>query len=150
MKIETLQQPEAATGNKLAALGKVEFGQQFGVSKRTVDGWLACGCPHLKLSSRMVRLPVVEASAWVKEKFLTKRRAVAEWIFKQATTQNYMHKNTKLDELHFNEVEKITQAMDLTKSDQRRAAFELEKKFAEKHLPSLKFFMNSKIAEVTL
>jgi hypothetical protein len=61
-----------------------------------------------------------------------------------------MHKNTKLDELHFNEVEKITQAMDLTKSDQRRAAFELEKKFAEKHLPSLKFFMNSKIAEVTL
>jgi hypothetical protein len=79
MTIETLQKPETATGYKFAALDKTSFGQRFGVSKRTVDSWLASGCPHLKLSARMVRLPVIEASAWVQEKFLTQRRgAVAE------------------------------------------------------------------------
>jgi hypothetical protein len=70
-----LNTTDAATGNKFTALDKVGFGQQFDVSKRTVDGWLADGLPHLKLSPRCVRIPVVEASAWVKEKFLTQRRA---------------------------------------------------------------------------
>ena len=60
---------------KFSAIGKVEFGQQFGVSKRTVDGWLENGCPHLKISSRMVRLPLPEAANWVKDRFLTQRSA---------------------------------------------------------------------------
>lgn len=58
-----------------SALNKVEFGRRFQVSKRTVDGWLASGCPHLKLSPRCVRVPVVEATNWVKTHFLTQRRA---------------------------------------------------------------------------
>jgi hypothetical protein len=59
-----------------------------------------------------------------------------------------MHQNQKLDELHLDEVAKFTRTMDLTKSDQRRAAFDLEKKFAEKHRPSLRFFMQSEIAKI--
>jgi hypothetical protein len=78
MKFETLQRPDAETGNKFSAVDKVGFGQLFDVSKRTVDAWLAAGLPHLKLSSRMVRIPLVEASQWVREKYLTQRRAVAE------------------------------------------------------------------------
>jgi hypothetical protein len=75
MSLTTLNHSEAVTGDdKFAALDKVSFGQRFGVSKRTVDNWLLAGCPHLKLSARMVRLPVVEASEWVKNRFLTQRR----------------------------------------------------------------------------
>jgi hypothetical protein len=78
MTVDTLQNPDIATGEtKLAAQDKTSFGQRFGVSKRTVDGWIASGCPHLKLSPRMVRLPVAEASLWVKDKFLTQRRGRA-------------------------------------------------------------------------
>ena len=71
---ETLQTPDAATGTQFAALDKEGFGQQFDVSKRTVDGWLADGLPHLKLSARCVRIPVSEGSDWVKRKFFTQRR----------------------------------------------------------------------------
>ena len=68
--------PDTATGDeKLAALDKVTFGQRFDVSKRTVDSWLSCGCPHLKLSARMVRIPVIEGTQWVKERFLQRRSA---------------------------------------------------------------------------
>jgi hypothetical protein len=73
MKISTLQQTDGESGSKVAALDKVGFGQQFDVSKRTVDAWIAAGLPHLKLSSRMVRIPLVEASAWVRERFLIQR-----------------------------------------------------------------------------
>jgi len=76
MKFESFLMTDAATGNKFAALDKVGFGQQFDVSKRTVDGWLADGLPHLKLSARCVRIPDAEGAAWVEEKFLTQRRAV--------------------------------------------------------------------------
>lgn len=60
-----------------------------------------------------------------------------------------MYKNSRLDQIHFEEVEKFTRHLDLTKADQKRAAFELEKSFAQKHQPHLKFFMESPIAEIT-
>lgn len=71
------QKPDAASGKDVAALDKLAFGQLFDVSKRTVDSWLAAGCPHLKLSARMVRIPLAEGVAWVKERFTTQRRAAA-------------------------------------------------------------------------
>lgn len=74
MKVEAIQNPEAATA-QFAALDKVGFGQQFDVSKRTVDSWLADGLPHLKLSARCVRIPVADGAEWVRRKFLTNRRA---------------------------------------------------------------------------
>lgn len=68
--------PNAETGNKFAAVDKVGFGQCFDVSKRTVDDWLAAGLPHFKLSSRCVRIPVVEASEWVRQRYFQQRHAV--------------------------------------------------------------------------
>jgi hypothetical protein len=68
--------PEVATGHdKLAAVDKNEFGRMHDVSKRTVDGWIHDGCPHLKISPRMVRLPLPEASDWVRNRFLQRRVA---------------------------------------------------------------------------
>lgn len=71
-------QPDAIAGNKdeMAALNKVEFGRRFSVSKRTVDQWLSIGCPHLKLSERMVRIPLAEATQWVHDKYFQQRRTV--------------------------------------------------------------------------
>ncbi len=74
MKTESAPQIERTAENK------VEFAARFSVSKRTVDAWLARGCPNLKLSARCVRLPVAEASQWVREHYLTQRRAQPEKV----------------------------------------------------------------------
>jgi hypothetical protein len=74
MKTESVSQIDRT------AEGKCEFAARFSVSKRTVDSWLARGCPHLKLSSRCVRLPVAEAEAWVKENYFTQRRSKPEKV----------------------------------------------------------------------
>jgi hypothetical protein len=58
------------TDEKLAE-NKIEFARRYAVSKRTVDGWIARGLPHLKLSARMIRIPLPEAADWVKENYLT-------------------------------------------------------------------------------
>lgn len=68
MKTESVSQIERT------AESKFQFAARFSVSKRTVDSWLARGCPHLKLSARCVRIPLTEASAWVKENYFTQRR----------------------------------------------------------------------------
>lgn len=75
MTLNQVQTPDPARGNQFAATDKSAFGQRFDVSKRTVDSWLAAGLPHLKLSPRCVRIPVAEGSEWVREHFLTQRRA---------------------------------------------------------------------------
>jgi hypothetical protein len=71
MKTESVSQIDRT------AESKFEFAARFSVSKRTVDSWLARGCPHLKLSARCVRLPVAEATEWVKDHF-TQRRTPPE------------------------------------------------------------------------
>ncbi len=62
------------------AESKFQFAARFSVSKRTIDAWLARGCPHLKLSARCVRLPVAEATQWVHENYFTQRRAQPEKV----------------------------------------------------------------------
>ena len=72
-------EPPAASvpaDEKITAENKVQVSQRFAVSKRTCDGWLASGMPHLKLSARMVRVPVAEATQWVRERYLVQRRAL--------------------------------------------------------------------------
>jgi hypothetical protein len=69
MTTETLPQIERTAETKL------QFVARFSVSKRTGDAWLAAGMPHLKLSPRMVRIPVAEATQWVREHYLIQRRA---------------------------------------------------------------------------
>jgi len=50
-----------------------EFGARYGVAEVTVWRWVADGLPYLKLSPRHTRIPVVEADAWVKQRFSRKR-----------------------------------------------------------------------------
>jgi hypothetical protein len=64
-----LNTPERAT------LRKREYGQRHAVAIRTVDNWLRKGLPHLKISERLVRIPVIDADAWLLEKFRVQRRA---------------------------------------------------------------------------
>jgi hypothetical protein len=71
--IETTAAPVIA--DEKVAENKVEFSRRFAVSKRTCDGWIARGMPHLKLSPRMVRIPLTEATQWVRENYFVQRRA---------------------------------------------------------------------------
>ena len=52
-----------------------EFGNRFGVRKRTVWKWLKLGMPHLKLSPRNTQIPLEEADAWVKQNYLRQRES---------------------------------------------------------------------------
>ena len=71
--------PEATNGEtRLVAMDKNDFSALFSVSKRTLDSWLAIGLPHLKLSARQVRIPVLEATQWVHERFLQRRVTISK------------------------------------------------------------------------
>jgi hypothetical protein len=80
--MQKIIEPTAAPVNadEKVAENKVEFSRRFAVSKRTCDGWIARGMPHLKLSPRMVRVPVAEATQWVKENYFTQRRSKPEKV----------------------------------------------------------------------
>jgi len=77
---------EAATGlSKLAASDNLpQFGDKRDVaamarvSRRTVDNFLADGCPHIKLGARRVRFDLAEVRAWLKQKYGTQRRGPAK------------------------------------------------------------------------
>lgn len=43
------------------------------VSKRCIDGHMANGMPHLKLSPRCVRFDLDEVKAWLSKKYGTRR-----------------------------------------------------------------------------
>ena len=72
-------EPDAGAGNPTPLANEITdkhgYGRRWGVCARTLDNWLAAGLPHLKLSQRMVRIDIVAADAWLKEKFGTQRRA---------------------------------------------------------------------------
>ena len=54
---------------------KTTFAKRWGFSLRTVDNFLAQGMPHLAVGRRRVRIVVMEADAWMQERFGTRRRA---------------------------------------------------------------------------
>ena len=68
--------PEPVTGNsKLTEeiTDKRGFGKRWSFSTRHVDNLLAQGMPHLKIGKRRVRIILVEADAWMREQFSTRR-----------------------------------------------------------------------------
>jgi hypothetical protein len=75
MSVEKIQTEIETPAAPVTAESKVQFGQRFSVSKRTVDCWIARGLPHLKLSARLTRIPVTEAADWIKQNHLTQRQA---------------------------------------------------------------------------
>ena len=52
-----------------------DFGERFGVKKRTVWKWLKLGLPHLKISPRNTQIPIAEADQWVHENFYRQRES---------------------------------------------------------------------------
>jgi hypothetical protein len=67
--------PDASTGNKLAAeiTDKRGYAQRWGFSVRHIDNLLSQGLPHLKIGKRRVRIIILEADAWMRERFGTRR-----------------------------------------------------------------------------
>ena len=85
--MNTQLQPDAAAGYiKPAAtvvslprhMRKRALARANSVSPRTVDNWLAQGCPHLKISDRLTLFDLEEVSAWLKQRFGVQRRAPAK------------------------------------------------------------------------
>jgi predicted DNA-binding transcriptional regulator AlpA len=77
----TQQTPEVATGqSSLAAVqrygGKKDVASMVQMSVRSVDNFVAQGCPHLKLGKRRVRFDMAEVRQWLSDNFRTQRRTV--------------------------------------------------------------------------
>jgi hypothetical protein len=58
----------------VVSLSKRDYARRHSSSERTVDNWVADGCPTLRYSRRKVLFPVDLADAWLREKFLVARR----------------------------------------------------------------------------
>jgi hypothetical protein len=74
MKTEIIERPTSA-GNSAEIVDKRGYAKRWGLSTRTIDNLLRSGLPHCKVGKRRVRLFVAEADAWMRERFLTQRRA---------------------------------------------------------------------------
>lgn len=60
------------------SLSKRDFSKRHSISERTLDNWLAAGCPCLRVSTRKILLPLPDADLWIRERFLVAgRRAFA-------------------------------------------------------------------------
>lgn len=53
------------------------------MSVRSVDNFLAQGCPHLKLGERRVRFDLVEARNWFAETYRIQRRGAVRAVRNQ-------------------------------------------------------------------
>jgi predicted DNA-binding transcriptional regulator AlpA len=54
--------------------GKRDVAKMVGVCNRTVDNWLQCGMPHIKLSRRLVRFDLREVESWLKKQYSVRRQ----------------------------------------------------------------------------
>ena len=80
MILHELKTPQAAGGIEQSAAticDKRAYAARWQSSVRSVDNWLSQGCPHLKIGSRRVRINVVEADQWMRDKFSVQRRKVS-------------------------------------------------------------------------
>lgn len=74
----TIQTSEAVTDNpQLTATrygSKRDVAQMVQMSVRSVDNFVAKGCPHLRVSSRRLRFDMAEVRQWLADNFRTQRR----------------------------------------------------------------------------
>lgn len=84
--------PDTAPGNQtsLAALSaqgrelpahygsKRDVAAMVQMSVRSVDNFVAAGCPHLKLGKRRLRFDMGEVRQWLADNFRTQRRRAAK------------------------------------------------------------------------
>jgi len=73
---EAQDEPGTSTGAPKSTeeiTDKRGFAARWGFSIRHVDNLLAQGMPHLKIGKRRVRIILMEADAWMKERFGCRR-----------------------------------------------------------------------------
>jgi phage terminase Nu1 subunit (DNA packaging protein) len=76
----TPQIPEASPGQSALANrygSKRDVAIMVQMSLRTVDNFVAQGCPHLKIGKRRLRFDMDEVRQWLAETFRTQRRGAA-------------------------------------------------------------------------
>ncbi len=82
MNAKNIQPLETATSNQSSLAAVPRYGSKRDVaamlqmSIRTVDNFVAAGCPHLRVSSRRLRFDMAEVRQWLADNFRTQRRAV--------------------------------------------------------------------------
>jgi predicted DNA-binding transcriptional regulator AlpA len=79
--VKNISATDAATVNtELATVprygSKRDVAAMLQMSVRSVDNFVARGCPHLRVSSRRLRFDMGEVRAWLTENFKTQRRAM--------------------------------------------------------------------------
>ena len=79
--MQNIQTPESSPGNSALVQvprygGKKDVASMVQMSVRSVDNFVAQGCPHLKLGKRRVRFDMAEVRQWLADNFRTQRRAV--------------------------------------------------------------------------
>ena len=80
-------QPEPVAGNPEATVttnhnslrygSKRDVAQMLQMSVRSVDNFVARGCPHLKVSSRRLRFDMAEVRQWITDTYRIQRRGAA-------------------------------------------------------------------------
>jgi predicted DNA-binding transcriptional regulator AlpA len=76
--------PDTANGNQPLATVPTRYGSKRDVaamlqmSVRTVDNFVAAGCPHLRVSSRRLRFDMAEVRQWLSDNFRTQRRTTVK------------------------------------------------------------------------
>jgi len=78
--IENKQTPEAGPGQSALASvprygSKRDVAAMLQMSVRSVDNFVARGCPHLRVSSRRLRFDMAEVRAWLADNFRQQHRA---------------------------------------------------------------------------
>jgi hypothetical protein len=67
-------EPNLAEGESIKQYGnKRDVAAMLKMHVRSVDNFIAQGCPHLKLSARAVRFDLDEVRAWLRDRFQTRR-----------------------------------------------------------------------------
>ncbi len=74
MRNETISNHNDTPTPPIASLSKKDFAKRHSSSPRTVDNWVAFGCPVLRVSSRKLLFPIADCDAWLRERFLVARR----------------------------------------------------------------------------
>jgi hypothetical protein len=73
--MNALQAPSSTSGkSEVRFASKRDAAAYVGVSPRTINSFLRAGCPHVKMSPKIVRIDLNEMATWLKEHYGVRRR----------------------------------------------------------------------------
>lgn len=68
------QRTTITAGTERKLISKRDAAREAGVCTRTIGQWLQKGMPHIKCSSRLIRIDLDEMICWIKEQYSVRRR----------------------------------------------------------------------------